>query len=332
MLASTPAEMGTTPRQPDESANVSEEEPEAVPLTFVDGAALGRDHLYFLAYYDDLDPAVYECTVGTYYDAGDWLSHEDMGHAAISACRFEPVPDTAAMVVALSMQGDVHFHGPQGSFEERIPDAGTREVGKLGAMAQVRQIGGSLYACGAHGQVYRRTRQGWEHIDGPILDRSMERSLSLNGIDGSAEDDILVVGYHGRILRFDGRRWSELDPPTNLHLERVCCVGRGEAYACGNRGTLLWIRGESIMDLSVDIPEHFWGMTVFDGRLYVATLSAIWVLEDGELREIDTGLGGDVEFYRLDSCEGMLWSIAPKDLIRFDGDTWERVPFPDNEV
>ena len=54
--------------------------------------------------------------------------------------------------------------------------------------------------------------------------------------------------------------------------------------------------------------------------------------DDDELYELDTGLGPDVEFYRIDSRDGMLWSFAPKDLVRFDGERWERVSFPDNEV
>ena len=36
--------------------------------------------------------------------------------------------------------------------------------------------------------------------------------------------------------------------------------------------------------------------------------------------------------YRLDSGDGVLWSFGPKDLLRFDGKVWKRVPFPENEA
>lgn len=302
------------------------------PLTFIDGAVIHKDYVYFLAKYDSIDPDEYDCTLGVFYYVDEWVSHEDMHYNAISTCYYKLGPKIPGALVALSEQGDVHYIDNVGERHEKIRDAGLHPPGHLGMMSQVCQIGRSLYACGAHGQVYRRLETGWVHIDDQILDPGMDQPLTLNAIAGSAEDDIFVAGYHGRILHFDGRDWDELDSPTNLHLERICVVGRGEAYVCGNEGTLLWIHGAGITDLSIDTEEHFWGMTSFDGHLYVATLSTMYVLEDGDLYELDTGLGEGVEFYRLDSRDGMLWSIAPKDLVRFDGETWERVPFLDNEM
>ena len=260
----------------------------------------------------------------------EWYVDTDLAANVISVCTVAG-PDG---VMALGQQGEVHvnFFDEDEPRREQLPDAGIYGAGRLGAMSQIRAIGSSVYACGAHGQVYRRDPSGrWQHLDPALIDRSEDQPLTLNGIDGSAEDDIFAVGYGGRIVHWDGRRWEELDSPTNLHLERVCSVGRGEAYICGNEGTLLHVLGEGIMDLSADMPAHFWGLTVFEGRPYACTLTGIYALaDDEELEELRLGLDRPVGCYRLDSKDGELWSVGPKDLLRFDGQAWTREVFPFN--
>ncbi|NVB43497.1 hypothetical protein G6O69_37100 [Pseudenhygromyxa sp. WMMC2535] len=46
------------------------------------------------------------------------------------------------------------------------------------------------------------------------------------------------------------------------------------------------------------------------------------------LEEVELGLDQPVGFYRLDSGDGVLWSFGPKDLLRFDGQAWQRSPLP----
>lgn len=300
-------------------------EPIYVPIYVNDGCVVEPDYVYVTARYERLDPARDERSIGLARVDGRWSCHADLDYNVISACYFEPDPDQTGELIALSMHGEVHSWDPRGETEQTIAGAGSREPGGRGPLTQIRQIGASLFACGSHGQVYRRSEAGWDLVDETILDPARTRALWLNGLGGAAEDELLVVGYHGRILRFDGRRFDELAVPTNVHLERVWSSGPGLAYVCGNYGTLLRITPSGIDDLSIDTDEHFWGLAGLDGRIYACSLSTIYALDDDDqLRELDTGLGPEVGFYRLDSKGGALWSFGAHDLIRFDGQAWTR--------
>ena len=298
------------------------------PIHFIDGAVIDRSYVYMLAQYDQYDPSYHAPeSLTVIYDGDDFGQHTEMPFDVVSVCNYKDGSQPTVVAIlsknghVRSFQCDEHWV----EYDERIPDAGIRDGGKYGYLAQIAHIGTTFYACGSHGQVYRRTPTGWIHVDQGILDPGFERSLTLTSISGSAEDDIFVVGWHGRILHFDGYRWTELDSPTNIHLERVLSVGRGEAYVCGNDGTLLRVHPGGIENLSADTDAHFWGLAVLDGRVFVSSLLTIYELIDGELEEVDTGLEG-VEFYRLVANDGTMWSFAAKDVVRFDGKTWEHVP------
>jgi hypothetical protein len=181
------------------------------------------------------------------------------------------------------------------------------------------------------GQVYRRDESGWIHIDDGILDRNISPdALHLNGIAGTSHRDIYVCGFGGRILHFDGRTWDELATPTNVHLERIHCVSPSEAYVCGNKGTFFKISSGAFTDYSIDIDEHFWGLTSFQGKIYLATLKGLYVFDGKQVRPVDTKLKPPIGGYRLDACEEQLWSFGVDDLAWFDGKKWTRLKHPDN--
>lgn len=295
---------------------------------FYDGAVIDRELTYMIGNYDRYDPSYHAPhSLALMFDERELYGDDPLPFEAVSICGHKD-GEKPTVIAILSKNGHVRLVWGGEKLtraDERIPDAGIRDGGKYGYLAQIAHIGATFYACGSHGQVYRRTPSGWIHADEGILDPGFDRSLTLTSISGSAEDDIFVVGWHGRILHFDGDRWTELDSPTNIHLERVLSVGRGEAYVCGNEGTLLRVHPGGIENLCADTDAHFWGLAVLDGRVFVSSLLSIYELIDGELEEVDTGLDG-VEFYRLVANDGTMWSFAAKDVVRFDGETWEHVP------
>lgn len=231
--------------------------------------------------------------------------------------------DAADCVVALTSEGDVYQISAVGQVtQETIPDTGLRS--DMGALFRIREIAGHLHACGLQGQVFRRDDDGWRHLDGGILDRRISPSaLHLNDIDGTALDDLYTIGFTGRIHRFDGRRWTELDSPTNQNLERVTCTHDGTVYIAGMRGTLLRGRGDHFVDLSSDlVTEDFWGMAEFQGRIYLASFDDLYVLTDDAILPVRTGLAPRIPGHRLEARGDFLWSFGAYDIVFFDGDDW----------
>jgi hypothetical protein len=288
---------------------------------FNDGCVKESSYVFIASKLHSVNPDEYDFSRLYFHKIPGW-GRQDLNRNVVSVCYLAN-PNSFQ---ALSEDGEVTSYDPQGSTSASIAD-----VEKYGAVSQIRTIEGVLYVCGMQGQVYRRGSSGWVHIDKGILDPKVSaRALHLNSIDGTSGKDIYVVGFGGRILHYNGKTWTELPSPTNLHLERVHCVAPGETYVCGNNGTFLKITPQGIENHSIELEDHFWGLTSFQGKVYLATLEGLYVFDGSTVEEVDTGLEPAIGGYRLDARDGQLWSFGVDDLAFFDGKSWTRVIHPDN--
>lgn len=298
---------------------------EADRAYYVDGCIIKRDHVYLASKLYKLDAAEHDFTRMCSYKAGTWYMH-DLEWDVRSVCCWHGKKTT---LCALSVQGDVSYVTSEGLSSERIPEAGAAEG--LGAMRQIRVIGGTLYACGFHGQVYRKKGSRWVHADDGLLERDIENSeLYLTSLDGTAEGDVYVVGLEGEIRHFDGKTWGQVKSPTKANLQRVRCVTTDEVYICGNDGALLRGNARDGFKLLSAEGESFWGIEMFQGKVYLAALSGLFVFEGDAVQQLTTGLDPEIDGYRLDAGDGVLWSFGVDDLAYFDGKKWTRVVDPDN--
>lgn len=255
----------------------------------------------------------------------NWGCIGDIEEIVWSICAFEN-GDGNRTLVLLGRDGLVTIIDASGIMEE-VVDVGS------GNLFEIKKIGQTIYLCGSLQQVFRRTQSGWVHHDqGIVQQRTADRSPAFFGMDGTAEDDIYCVGRNGVIAYFDGVKWSLFDSPTDVHLERVFCVGINEVYLCGRDGVFLkgsrdtWhILGDS------DYREHFWGLAKFRNKVYVCSDKDLFSYDGKQLKKIKVDLGGEINFYRLSATENYLWATSGReDVYRFDGKTWERLICPDN--
>ncbi len=299
---------------------VESEDEDIASLYFNDGCVRQRDYAYIAGKIKSEENETYAFARMSFYKAPDWGSH-DLDWEVVSV-TYDPGDDA---FYAISAEGNVSIVTDD-NHEETIADGA-----KYGGLSQIKWVDGVIYVCGFRGQVYKRVRGGWQHIDQGIFETKLKaKGLHLNSIDGTSAKDLYVVGMGGRILRYDGKSWTELASPTNLHLERVHCAAPGETYACGNNGTFLKITPQGIENHSIELEDHFWGLTSFQGKVYLATLEGLYVFDGKTLAELDTGLEPPIGGYRLDARDGQLWSFGVDDLAYFDGSSWTRVVHPDN--
>ena len=298
---------------------------EAQTVYFNDGTLRERDYIYITSTLHRLDPDEYDFSRLFFYYRGTW-THHDLNWRVKSVCYHSELE----AFCALSVNGEVNIATKQGFQVEKIPDGGTRDG--LAAVKQIRQIGKRLYVCGDQGQVLRREDSGWVHFDDGLLDRDISASaLCLNSIDGSSEEDIYVVADHGRIFHFDGSLWTELDSPTDQHLERVRCVNPNEVYICGKNGTFFKGSTKGFEDFSVrGLKDYFWGLEYFEDKVYLATLTGLFVFDGMSVESLTTGLEPEIAGYRLAARDGVLWSFGMDDLAWLDGKVWNRLKHPDN--
>jgi hypothetical protein len=212
-------------------------------------------------------------------------------------------------------------------------------------------IGGALYACGDGGQVYRRTGGAlgagqWRQLDASLLESPDAYAAALQrgpadrkiyfDVNGPREDELYVVGNHGTILAWDGTAFTRLPRVTSAALTEVLVEDEDRVWICGRNGTLL--RGNRRDGFQIAAVsgrrQLFLSMTKLDGKIHLgsgADPSGVFVYERGSLREVSSGLDPDIEdVHTVDSADGVLWVVGSKDVLRYDGQRWERIDHVDN--
>jgi hypothetical protein len=203
---------------------------------------------------------------------------------------------------------------------------------RRGFLMDLRSIDGSWYAVGGHRQVCRLDPDGWKAIDKGIhLPGDEGEAKLLLSISGTSPTNIFVAGYDGFVAHYDGRRWTQLDCPTNVGLQRILCVGP-DVYACGHANTVMCLSNGVWRRFTEPDPSViFWDMVHFQGRVLVCTKKALFEIAGDGLREVTVPKKHHpVAFYRMDAGEDVLWTCGDETVLQFDGKNWKKHVFPDN--
>jgi hypothetical protein len=302
--------------------------------TAVAGSVRSTIYCHILRTIDAVDPAETPHAYACYWvsDEGGWGWTPD--DFASSKVLWTPLSAATCdhpqcQMIAISPWGHVLVDGKGDFHEEVIRDQDKAPVERKGKLLRVRGIGQRAYVVGMGRQVYRRDdAHRWTPIDQSVLvPADNMQLLGFNSIDGFSETDIYAVGLKGEIWHFNGKRWQQLDSPTNRILNDAVCAGDGQVYACGDEGFLLRGRNDN---WSIITDESFkrdiWNLCWFADRLFIATTQGLFFLNDkGQVKSVD--FGGDMPktTYHLSARDGILWSIGSKDIMQFDGKTWTRI-------
>ncbi|WP_236214510.1 WD40/YVTN/BNR-like repeat-containing protein [Metapseudomonas otitidis] len=228
-------------------------------------------------------------------------------------------------VFSMGLDGDIHlFRGSTRTTEHIV---GPNDSGLL---CDMRLIAGSHYVAGMQRQVYRRHEDGgWHSIADSI--RNREGIKGFHSIDGFSATELYAVGMDGEIWLFDGRHWQALGSPTSMTLQSVHCSDDGNVYIVGQAGVVLVGRGDQWVPVNLnDFSEDLWGVTVFNGDLFIASSKAVYRIADGQLKKANIGSDGAGSASFLASGDGVLWSVGSRHLaFTADGDSWTVVDYDD---
>ncbi len=230
-------------------------------------------------------------------------------------------------MIAIGEFGDVQVLGSGEQRSEQIAD-GPNIPEKRGTLRCVRTIGGRAYAAGMDRQVYRREDANkWVSIDATMRPKPGSSDVvGFESIDGFSERDIYAVGWQGAIWHYDGKKWRQIDSPTNVILTNTCCAGDGNVYISGRLGLLLRGRNDTWEVIEHEsTAQDLWGLAWYDGKLYVSSLKQVFTLEGDALAPVDMGDDPAESAYHLSAADGVLWSIGAKDVMAFDGSEWTRI-------
>jgi hypothetical protein len=275
------------------------------------------------------------------------FNQHDFVVPAICTWRDPATPDLRVFA-ALGENGEVVLLSLQ-QVQERIPGAGLQpEFSKgYGYLNDIQQIGGHLYACGYSGQVYRRNGAGdWAHMDEGILqapgpDTGQYFAAAING---PHERAIYVAGSlnsRGNPPRADfwnGDHWSPLTlPATAGRITNIFVESEDRIWICGAQGTLLLgnaAEGFRTMN-PLGARQLFLSVTKFQDQLYLGSNLGLFrfdpVKPNALFRAVRSSLRPGIQDANIAAAaDDVLWSMGPKDILRYDGVKWERFNHPDN--
>jgi hypothetical protein len=189
------------------------------------------------------------------------------------------------------------------------------------------------------GQVYVQKANAdpktpWQHMDAGLVEKGPggAGSLILEGMHGTAEDDLYVVGTEGTVAHWNGSKWSRIKVMTNTNLWCVRCF-EDRVVMGGDNGIIVEGDGKKIWN--VDQIRQLEDMTIYDvefykGRLYAAAADLLMVREGKSWSVVKNGPGKDADSLRLTLGEGRLWVMGTSRIHSFDGKKWASHPDPDN--
>jgi hypothetical protein len=217
--------------------------------------------------------------------------------------------------------------GRDGLFREYVPGGKPieQQIPKKDVtyLEDLAWVDGSLYCCGGQRQVYRQVGREWTSMDAGIYEEFSGRLRhSLLSIDGFSERRILAVGMHAETWLWDGARWSSLTAPTNVTFNRVKCLPSGDAYICGDGGSLYRLtKMADWIDLSnPDVSKKsFWDMAFFQGNVYVAAETDLLRVDGAALEVVPLGLRRAPYIVALDADENSLWCVGDQNVYEFNG-------------
>ena len=228
---------------------------------------------------------------------------------------------------------------------EQIPGAGLHgNANDLGYVERIKVIGEDLYVCGLMRQVYKRNGGQWDLISGDILLESKTYPRGFTDIEGFDEKNIYVVGDHGEVFFYDGHNWYQEDFKTNAHLHVITPYSSQKMLVAGSFGIVglgyhdhwqLFKFDQPIEGIDEDDLEgrDWWGAAVYNDTVYLTGDQGIWTLdiETEEFSPVNIPIKKDYSSHQLFASEGYLWSLGGKDILVFDGETWQEIICADNE-
>ena len=288
---------------------------------FTSGHIYNQDRLCFLTEHDEgAAKGLPNCQV-TVFAGGEWTQNT-YRWAGIGVTTTD-VPSRS--LVAVGRNGEVVYASSAGFLDELVDDHG-ENPDERGPLRGIRTIDGIIYTVGMGRQVYRRPKPGtWVRWETGLPDVVPDDTIvGFNAIAGRSGHDLAVVGWAGEIWTNAGSGWVAENSPTNLALFDIIVATPSEYYACGQMGVIVKGRHGQWERVAFEGPElEFRSLAWFNGHLYLADGAALWILKDGTLKAVDFGQGSLVPCHCVHERDGMLLSVAGKEVFTTtDGTTW----------
>lgn len=201
--------------------------------TFMNGAIRQRDLVYVCICDDELLEQNIGHSVFVALHRDEWIQ---AGKTKWTTASMSVVTHPTEQMLAIDEYGKAWLCGGGDMHEELIAD-GKLSPRDRGTMRVARAIEGRAYAAGMDRQVYRRDgKHQWTCIDESMRPPEDDDDVvGFEGIDGFSAKDIYAGGWGGEIWQWNGKKWRQIDSPTNANITNLVCGDDDFVYACGRQ-------------------------------------------------------------------------------------------------
>jgi photosystem II stability/assembly factor-like uncharacterized protein len=185
------------------------------------------------------------------------------------------------------------------------------------------------------------------HFDGSTWSDKMDSGVleHLTGIWGSAPDDVFAMGDKGAIVRYDGSRWSAMEPAekrsTSRDLNAVWGASGSKVYAVGDSGTILHFNGRrwTAQAGHADVNLYdVWGdaqcnhiYAVGDAGTILLYCNGRWMRMSPITKVPLNGIWGTTcgeDIYTVGAPSVDHENVIRYTILKFDGEKWSRMDAP----
>lgn len=284
-------------------------------MSFITGCMGPGRTLAVLAQLADDDGELVEAwSLGLWAD-GDWRMEKALDFRPVSVA---PQPGRPGAWVVLGCDGEVLWVDTAGGTLTARADHIAAVPGT--AFTSLRAARGGVAAVAMGRLAFHSSGNGWQVLG--ALPPAGAGELVGFEVLLETPDALYAAGWKGEIWRLDGDVWERATSPTSMILTSGTTLPGGDVLFCGRLGTLVTGRGArwSLVQQN-QTDEDFWSVTVFRGRVFVASLQGVRELHGDRLELVDDGLS-DASYYHLSSNDELMLSVGSGTIAVTDGDEW----------
>lgn len=218
-----------------------------------------------------------------------------------------------------------------GAKEHEQPIPGGPKGPRRGGVRKLREFGRLVYAStGYRGLARREAHNKWislcDTLDFMPAPGSLPSEYGFDDFDMFAADDIYCVGGKGDVWHRGTRGWTQIDFPSNMSLESVCCAGDGYVYIGAQNGSVwkgrhdewkLIYRGNMVLP--------FRDMVWYRDRVYCTSDYGLWEIVGDVVQEADIPDEIKVCSGNLSVADGVMLLAGLYGAAFLEGDKWTRL-------
>ncbi|WP_224368425.1 hypothetical protein [Hyalangium versicolor] len=213
--------------------------------------------------------------------------------------------------------------------EKEVP--GGRQGPVRGGVRKTRTLNGLLHvSTGYRGLGRRDGRNQWTSLCSSLTFEPDPNEGSgpygFEDFDAFNAHDYYCVGGKGDVWHFDGEKWDQIEFPSNMVLETVCCAGDGWVYISGIGGYVWKGRRDEWQLIHEDrMVLPFKDMVWFKDRVYCTSDYGLWEIAGDKVRESPIPPEIKICSGNLSTADGVMLLAGVFGASYYDGSDWKNI-------